>query len=144
MTAVLACDLGSTSLRVAVVGEDGQVRHAVSAAGEPEAVEIDPQIWRESFTAAVDRLAASAGAGFDAVEAVAISSLTRTQVLKTPVGPAVHGMLTRPRPGGLGTSGHPMHDPCVIGWLLWPELFGGRPARSISRPRRAPCAGAAR
>ncbi len=39
---------------------------------------------------------------------------------------AIHGMLTRPRPGGLGTAGHPMHDPCVIAWLLWPELFTGR------------------
>lgn len=41
-------------------------------------------------------------------------------------GKAVHGMLTRPRPGGLGTAGHPMHDPCVIAFLLWPELFSGR------------------
>ncbi|MGL4441813.1 MAG: nucleoside hydrolase [Bosea sp. (in: a-proteobacteria)] len=39
---------------------------------------------------------------------------------------AIHGMLTRPRPGGLGTAGHPMHDPCVIAFLLWPELFSGR------------------
>jgi len=41
-------------------------------------------------------------------------------------GKAIHGMLTRPRPGGLGTAGHPMHDPCVIAFLLWPELFAGR------------------
>ena len=41
-------------------------------------------------------------------------------------GRVIHGMLTRPRPGGLGTSGHPMHDPCVIAFLLWPELFTGR------------------
>lgn len=46
--------------------------------------------------------------------------------LGTATGRAVHGMLTRPRPGGLGTTGHPMHDPCVIAWLLWPELFSGR------------------
>jgi purine nucleosidase len=39
---------------------------------------------------------------------------------------AVNGMLTRPRPGGLGTAAHPMHDPCVIAWLLWPDLFSGR------------------
>ncbi len=44
---------------------------------------------------------------------------------------SVHGMLTRPRPsrldqGGLDPSAHPMHDPCVIAWLLWPELFTGR------------------
>lgn len=46
--------------------------------------------------------------------------------LGTATGRAIHGMLTRPRPGGLGTAGHPMHDPCVIAYLLWPELFAGR------------------
>jgi purine nucleosidase len=25
-----------------------------------------------------------------------------------------------------GTDGGPLHDPCVIAWLLKPELFGGR------------------
>jgi purine nucleosidase len=38
-------------------------------------------------------------------------------------------MLRRERPGGAalgGEGGHPMHDPCVIAWLLWPELFEGR------------------
>lgn len=46
--------------------------------------------------------------------------------LGTATGRAIHGMLTRPRPGGLGTAGHPLHDPCVIAYLLWPELFQGR------------------
>lgn len=46
--------------------------------------------------------------------------------LGTAGGKAIHGMLTRPRPGGLGTVGHPMHDPCVVAFLLWPELFAGR------------------
>jgi purine nucleosidase len=46
--------------------------------------------------------------------------------LGTKTGSAIHGMLTRPRPGGLGTLGHPMHDPCVVAYLLWPELFFGR------------------
>jgi purine nucleosidase len=50
----------------------------------------------------------------------------RLRGLGSRTGAAIYGMLTRPRPGGLGTTGHPMHDPCVIGWLLWPELFGGR------------------
>ena len=36
---------------------------------------------------------------------------------------AVHGWMSRPRAGGLGTAGHPLHDPCVVAWLLWPELF---------------------
>jgi len=52
--------------------------------------------------------------------------LERLAGLPSQAGRAVHGMLTRPRPGGLGTTAHPMHDPCVIGWLLWPELFTGR------------------
>ncbi len=52
--------------------------------------------------------------------------VARIGALGSASGRAVHGMLTRPRPGGLGTAGHPMHDPCVIAFLLWPELFAGR------------------
>ena len=52
--------------------------------------------------------------------------IDRLAALGTATGRAIHGMLTRPRPGGLGTSGHPMHDPCVVAFLLWPELFAGR------------------
>lgn len=45
----------------------------------------------------------------------------------TATGRAVHGWLARPRPGGLGGgAGHPMHDPLVVAWLLWPDLFTGR------------------
>ncbi len=54
------------------------------------------------------------------------AQVERFATLGTASGRAIHGMLTRPRPGGLGTIGHPMHDPCVIAWLLWPELFDGR------------------
>jgi len=46
--------------------------------------------------------------------------------LGTITGRTIHGMLTRPRAARLGTAGHPMHDPCVIAYLLWPELFDGR------------------
>lgn len=52
--------------------------------------------------------------------------LARLAQLESRTGKAVHGMLTRPRPGGLGTIAHPMHDPCVIAYALWPELFQGR------------------
>ncbi|RYE29910.1 MAG: nucleoside hydrolase [Hyphomicrobiales bacterium] len=52
--------------------------------------------------------------------------VARIGMLGNAAGKAVHGMLTRPRPGGLGSDGHPMHDPCVIAFLLWPELFDGR------------------
>jgi len=46
--------------------------------------------------------------------------------LGTATGRAVHGMLTRPRLARLGTEGHPLHDPCAVAYLLWPELFAGR------------------
>jgi purine nucleosidase len=60
-------------------------------------------------------------------QAVAASDdLRALAALRTASARAVHGMLTRPRPGGLGTAGHPMHDPCVIAYLLWPDLFTGR------------------
>lgn len=45
------------------------------------------------------------------------------------VGRHILSMLRRERPGGAslgGNDGHPMHDPCVIAYLLWPELFEGR------------------
>ena len=49
--------------------------------------------------------------------------------LGTSAARAVDGMLGRPRPGSAeryGVPGHPLHDPCVIAYLLWPELFSGR------------------
>jgi purine nucleosidase len=55
--------------------------------------------------------------------------VARIAALDTPVARALAGMTGRPRPGAkvrLGVEGHPQHDPCVIAWLLWPELFAGR------------------
>jgi len=49
--------------------------------------------------------------------------------LGTPAARVIHGMMGRPRPGSLdrfGVPGHPLHDPCVIAYLLWPGLFQGR------------------
>ncbi len=54
------------------------------------------------------------------------AQVARIGALGNAAGRAIHGMLTRPRPGGLGSVGHPMHDACVIAFLLWPELFAGR------------------
>ena len=55
--------------------------------------------------------------------------VARIAALDTPVARALAGMTGRPRPGAkarLGVEGHPQHDPCVIAWLLWPDLFTGR------------------
>ena len=53
----------------------------------------------------------------------------RIAALGTPVAHAIRGMLGRPRPGGIdrfGVPGHPLHDPLVIAYVLWPDLFTGR------------------
>lgn len=52
--------------------------------------------------------------------------LAAIEGLATATARAVHGMMARPRAGGLGTAGYPMHDPCTVALLLWPELFAGR------------------
>lgn len=47
----------------------------------------------------------------------------------TPVSEAVGGMLgfyDRHDPERYGEPGAPLHDPCVIAWLLQPELFRGK------------------
>ncbi|MEO0912087.1 MAG: nucleoside hydrolase [Pseudomonadota bacterium] len=49
--------------------------------------------------------------------------------LGTPVGRAVAELLDffeRYDEAKYGTDGGPLHDPCVIAWLLQPELFAGR------------------
>lgn len=52
--------------------------------------------------------------------------IARLAAMSTATACAIHGMLTRPRSGDLGSADHPMHDVCVIGFLAWPELFTGR------------------
>ncbi|HVM78461.1 MAG TPA: nucleoside hydrolase [Stellaceae bacterium] len=49
--------------------------------------------------------------------------------LDNAVSSAVMGMMTRPRPGGrarFGVEAHPLHDPCTVAYLLWPEIFPSR------------------
>lgn len=55
--------------------------------------------------------------------------LDRLQRLDTAVGRAAHGMLSfyeRFDVEKYGSTGGPLHDPCVIAWLLAPKLFSGR------------------
>ncbi len=60
------------------------------------------------------------------------------------VGGPIVSMLMRERPGGAalgGDAGHPMHDPCVIAWLLWPELFEGRDCHVVIETAEGPTVG---
>ena len=53
----------------------------------------------------------------------------RIRALGTPVGKATAELLDffeRFDEAKYGTDGGPLHDPCVIAWLLKPELFSGR------------------
>ena len=55
--------------------------------------------------------------------------LDRFGRMGTPLGTAVYGLLTfyeRYDVEKYGMEGGPLHDPCVIAYLLRPELFGGR------------------
>jgi len=54
------------------------------------------------------------------------NELAAIAALNGKISASVVGMMTRRRAGGLGPTEHPLHDPCVIAHLLWPELFAGR------------------
>jgi len=57
--------------------------------------------------------------------------LDKVRALKTPVGRAVAGMLASYDHNNIecyGSPGGPLHDPCVIAWLLQPDLFCGKRA----------------
>ncbi|HET6238324.1 MAG TPA: nucleoside hydrolase [Acetobacteraceae bacterium] len=85
---------------------------------------VDPHAARVVLEAGIRTILFGLHATHQAL--VSPDHLTRLRGLSNRAGSVTHAMLTRPRPGGLGTTAHPMHDPCVIGWLLWPELFEGR------------------
>ncbi len=62
----------------------------------------------------------------------ALTTLARLEcfgAIPTPAGRACHGMLsfhTRHDISKYGGDGGPLHDPCIIAYLLAPELFGGK------------------
>ena len=61
-----------------------------------------------------------------------------------PVQAQILSMLRRERPGGAslgGGEGHPMHDPCTVAWLLWPDLFEGRDCRVDVETAEGPTVG---
>ena len=57
------------------------------------------------------------------------SILARFAALPPPIGKACHGMLGfyfRPNEARYGEFGSPLHDPCVIAYLIAPHLFSGK------------------
>ncbi|PSC05633.1 carbohydrate kinase [Alsobacter soli] len=94
---VLAVDLGGTSLRAALVSGDGAVLASSSQAepfGPAGSAEADPERWWALLGEAAVDLARSAPAAFRAATAVAVTSVTRTQVFVDDKGDTVGPALT--------------------------------------------------
>ena len=87
MSIVLACDLGGTSFRAALVDDTGAIRvqHAIAGPASRDDAsgrsEVEPDAWWDLLVEACAGLAAEEEpALFNAIEAVAICGVTRTQV----------------------------------------------------------------
>ena len=103
-TPILACDLGGSSLRAALVDARG-ITHATHAIPTPPCIdtgprsEFDPAIWWAMLLEACAALAATAPETFAQTAAIAICGLTRTQVFVNhashPVRPAIAWRDTR-------------------------------------------------
>ena len=90
---VLACDLGSSNFRAALLDQTGSVAFAHTVPFQT-GDEVDPTDWWNLFTEATDALAAQAGDRFDDVAAVAICGVTRTQVFLDAQGQNLRPALT--------------------------------------------------
>lgn len=94
MSFVLAFDFGGTNTRGALVAADGSfAAMRVLPVSRGTAPEADPADWWRDLCALADALAAEAPAEFAAVQAVAISAFTRTQVFVDVAGAPVHPAL---------------------------------------------------
>ena len=104
MSVVLACDLGGTSFRAALIDAHGEFRALTSVAGPNSDdghgfSEIDADLWWRAFCTAADTLAQTAPNDFACIAGVAICGVTRTQVFVDvdghPVRPAITWKDTR-------------------------------------------------
>jgi xylulokinase len=99
MSLILACDLGGTSFRAALIDAAG-VTLAESMLPGPESrdengrSEIDPELWWRAMATACSDLAASVPMGFAQVAAVAICGITRTQVFLDRKGQSLRPAMT--------------------------------------------------
>lgn len=79
---VLACDIGGTRIKAALIDEAGRsVARESRASPQPDAAEeVDPELWRRAFADLVDALESSDRTAFSQISAVAITAITRTQI----------------------------------------------------------------
>lgn len=96
---VLACDLGGTSFRAALIDASGNTHAEAVFAGstpvDPQGrSECDAETWWTNLVEAADRLASSEPELFDRIEGIAICGFTRTQVLLDSAGQAIRPAIT--------------------------------------------------
>lgn len=155
---VLAVDLGGTRFRAALVDGEGGIAHSCfidSPAGvalQPGWDEIDADAWWRGLQALADTLVAQAGAAaFDAVQAIAICGVTRTQVFVDAQGAAIRPAITWrdtraavDLPEWLSSlpAGHPesgqinaFHPWARIAWLLRKEPAHAARVRTVLDPK---------
>ena len=118
MSTVLACDLGGTSFRAALVDEHGrtiaeQSLPAPTANDRLGWSEIDPDAWWQTLIAAASALAGDAPEQFAGAQAIAICGVTRTQVF-------------------LGQDGNVLRP--AITWPIEPSMVMMSPALKLRSP----------
>lgn len=123
---------------IVVMGGAGRGGGNVTAAAEFN-VHADPHAAQVVFSSAVPLVLIP----LDLTRQVRTTAarMDRLRALGSPVSRAVVGMVEfyNAREGSAeGGGGGPLHDPCVIAWLLRPDLFESRPAHveaEIQSPR---------
>jgi len=99
MSCVLACDFGGSTLRAALIDDEGRtiIKRACAAplpGGEEPAAEIDPAQWFNALNRLAHELAAGADAAFAGAAAIAICGITATQVFLDGRGRVVRPAMT--------------------------------------------------
>lgn len=88
---------------------------------------VDPQAARVVFEAGIPITLIPLDCTHQALTTA--QRVARFRAMGNASGPAVAALLDffeRYDEHKYGTDGGPLHDPCVVAWLLKPELFGGR------------------
>jgi purine nucleosidase len=141
---VTLCALGPlTNVAMAMLKEPGLARHLKEVVLMGGAIGLGNVTPAAEFNIYVDPEAASVVfgsgvpltmVGLDVTHQVLVTPerLERFRALGGPLGEAAHGMLAffnRFDIARYQAAGAPLHDPCVIGYLLRPDLFRGRACR---------------
>ncbi|MBN9063505.1 MAG: carbohydrate kinase [Rhizobiales bacterium] len=83
MSFVLACDIGGTRMKAALIDEKGDfVARESAPSPQPvgEATEVDADLWTRGFFDLTETLARADAAAFSQVAAIAVTAVTRTQI----------------------------------------------------------------